>query len=238
MNKGTINQLFQSPATYRIPKLVTLLTASCVLMAMVSLDASASTSGGASTTGPVLVSATATPPVASATPVYDHLGAHESTHTGATTFVAARPASKKVKKPSVGSILNPFTRTSTGHRKGTTHGSAPTTTTLTFSATTTLPPVKKTTGSAPVTAPPSTTTTSSPTTTTTAAPAQTPNGAYPVGISEASEPSGMAPPSANALAGYSQSYVTDFTGSSLPSQWDVFSGTPSPTGFAMRNYPG
>ena len=36
----------------------------------------------------------------------------------------------------------------------------------------------------------------------------------------------MASPSANALAGYSQSYVTDFTGSSLPSQWDVFSGTP------------
>jgi hypothetical protein len=36
----------------------------------------------------------------------------------------------------------------------------------------------------------------------------------------------MAPPSAGALSGYSQDYVTDFAGSSLPSGWDVFTGQP------------
>jgi beta-glucanase (GH16 family) len=36
----------------------------------------------------------------------------------------------------------------------------------------------------------------------------------------------MAPPSANALSGYSQSYVSDFAGSSVPSGWDVYNGAP------------
>jgi beta-glucanase (GH16 family) len=36
----------------------------------------------------------------------------------------------------------------------------------------------------------------------------------------------MAPPSANALSGYSESYVTDFGGSTLPSGWNPYSGTP------------
>jgi beta-glucanase (GH16 family) len=36
----------------------------------------------------------------------------------------------------------------------------------------------------------------------------------------------MAPPSANTLSGYSQSYVTDFSGNSLPSGWYTYSGTP------------
>jgi hypothetical protein len=36
----------------------------------------------------------------------------------------------------------------------------------------------------------------------------------------------MAPPLANALSGYQQSFVTDFSGSSLPSGWSTFSGTP------------
>jgi beta-glucanase (GH16 family) len=36
----------------------------------------------------------------------------------------------------------------------------------------------------------------------------------------------MAPPTAGALAGYSQSYVTDFAGSSLPAGWNVYTGTP------------
>jgi beta-glucanase (GH16 family) len=47
-----------------------------------------------------------------------------------------------------------------------------------------------------------------------------------VGSPDASEPSGYAPPSANSLAGYSQSYVTDFTGTSLPAGWYVFTGQP------------
>jgi beta-glucanase (GH16 family) len=36
----------------------------------------------------------------------------------------------------------------------------------------------------------------------------------------------MAPPAANALPGYAQSYVTDFPGSSLPSGWGTFAGAP------------
>jgi hypothetical protein len=69
---------------------------------------------------------------------------------------------------------------------------------------------------------PPTTTTDPPVTTTTSPAAVT----YPVGVVDATEPSGMAPPAADALPGYTQSYVTDFSGSSLPSGWEVFTGNP------------
>lgn len=36
----------------------------------------------------------------------------------------------------------------------------------------------------------------------------------------------MAPPLANALSGYQRTYVTDFTGTSLPNGWSTFAGTP------------
>lgn len=36
----------------------------------------------------------------------------------------------------------------------------------------------------------------------------------------------MAPPIANALPGFTQSYVNDFTGTSLPTGWDVYTGSP------------
>lgn len=49
---------------------------------------------------------------------------------------------------------------------------------------------------------------------------------YPVGLSDHAEPSGMAPPGANALKGYTLTYRTNFTGHSLPSGWDVFTGIP------------
>jgi hypothetical protein len=81
--------------------------------------------------------------------------------------------------------------------------------------------------------PPSPTTTTTlgppapPTTTTTAKPSSpAPLTSFPLGTVDASEPSGYSPPAANALPGYSQSYVTDFTGSSLPSTWDSYSGNP------------
>ena len=50
--------------------------------------------------------------------------------------------------------------------------------------------------------------------------------ALTIGISNPSEPSSMAPPPANAMSGYQQSYVTDFSGSSLPSGWSTFAGSP------------
>ncbi|HUX05517.1 MAG TPA: glycoside hydrolase family 16 protein [Acidimicrobiales bacterium] len=49
---------------------------------------------------------------------------------------------------------------------------------------------------------------------------------YPVGNVDASEPSGMAPPGRDALAGYTRDYVTDFTGGDVPHGWNVFSGVP------------
>jgi hypothetical protein len=49
---------------------------------------------------------------------------------------------------------------------------------------------------------------------------------YPIGTPDVTEPSGLAPPSATALAGYSQSYVNDFTGTTLPMGWNVFTGVP------------
>jgi hypothetical protein len=76
-----------------------------------------------------------------------------------------------------------------------------------------------------------TTTTAAPTTTTTVAPTTTtsspssPN-SYPVGTSNASEPSGYSPPGANALSGFTRVYSTDFKGSALPSGWDPYSGEP------------
>lgn len=73
------------------------------------------------------------------------------------------------------------------------------------------------------TVPPATSTTD-PTVTTTTQPS--PNTAYPDGVPDASEPSGMAPPSASEMSGYTQSYVQDFAGSSLPSGWPTFSGQP------------
>ena len=49
---------------------------------------------------------------------------------------------------------------------------------------------------------------------------------YPFGTVDLSEPSGMAPPSPHALAGYHLSYSTDFPGTTLPTGWELFSGKP------------
>jgi outer membrane protein OmpA-like peptidoglycan-associated protein len=46
------------------------------------------------------------------------------------------------------------------------------------------------------------------------------------GTPNSSEPSNYAPPSATALAGYNLSYVNDFTGTTVPSGWSVYTGTP------------
>ncbi len=50
---------------------------------------------------------------------------------------------------------------------------------------------------------------------------------FPMGVADPTEPSGEAPMPANALAGYTQTYVNDFNGTSLPPGWDVFAGTAS-----------
>jgi beta-glucanase (GH16 family) len=45
-------------------------------------------------------------------------------------------------------------------------------------------------------------------------------------VTDSSEPSGEAPPGANAMTGYSQTYSDDFSGSAL-SGWSAYSGQPS-----------
>jgi outer membrane protein OmpA-like peptidoglycan-associated protein len=50
--------------------------------------------------------------------------------------------------------------------------------------------------------------------------------AVPNGTPDSSQPSGQAPPAANAMTGYVQTYSQVFTGSSLPAGWDLFSGQP------------
>lgn len=122
------------------------------------------------------------------------------------------------------SVLTSNETTQRHHKLPTTTTTLPagTTTTLPSGTTTTTP--LSTTTTAPLittTSQPAATTTTTVPVTTTATPSS-----YPIGLSSSSEPSGMAPPGAGALAGYSQSYVTDFSGSSLPSGWDVYTGKP------------
>ena len=81
--------------------------------------------------------------------------------------------------------------------------------------------------------PPVTTTTTTATTvppatpaTPTASPTPAPSTSYPTGIPDATEPSGLAPPGTGALAGYALTYVSDFSGASLPAGWDAYSGVP------------
>ncbi len=55
---------------------------------------------------------------------------------------------------------------------------------------------------------------------------QLPTTLYPIGIPDAGEPSGYAPPSTTALSGYHRTYVNDFTSSQFPAGWLPFTGTP------------
>jgi len=50
--------------------------------------------------------------------------------------------------------------------------------------------------------------------------------AYPQGVQNESEPSGMSPPAASALPGFRLAYINDFKGSAIPPGWDVFTGVP------------
>ena len=116
--------------------------------------------------------------------------------------------------------------TTTVHRT-TTRSGAPTTTTVRPTTTTSGAPTTTTVRPTTTTSGRSTTTTTvAPTTTTTVATPSVTTSNYPVGTPDSAEPSGYAPPSNTALANYSQTYVSDFAGTSLPSGWDVFTGQP------------
>jgi hypothetical protein len=47
-----------------------------------------------------------------------------------------------------------------------------------------------------------------------------------IGTPDPTEASAYAPPAPTALAGYAETYVTNFAGTSLPAGWDVFTGIP------------
>jgi hypothetical protein len=231
MNKGKINQLFQSPATYRIPKLVTLVVTSCTLLAMVSLDASASTPSV--TTAGTVVSYHVTAPSVSVT---NHRSGGEIRSQLSSTTSAPRTSARTHKHADSSAGRSHRSRSNSFKKKTSTK---PPTRFVTRGPSRTTTTTQAPTNSTSVLAPAQTTTTTSApaqTTTTTSAPAQTtttttrpPSGpltSFPVGTPDGSEPSGYAPPSASALTGYGQTYVTDFTGSSLPSTWEAYSGTP------------
>jgi len=49
---------------------------------------------------------------------------------------------------------------------------------------------------------------------------------YPLGVPDTTEPSGEAMPGPDDMPGYRLSYENDFTGTTLPPGWDVFTGVP------------
>lgn len=49
---------------------------------------------------------------------------------------------------------------------------------------------------------------------------------YPVGTPDTTDPSDVGPPGATDLTGYTLNYETDFTGTTLPAGWYVFTGVP------------
>lgn len=53
------------------------------------------------------------------------------------------------------------------------------------------------------------------------------NSLLPIGVPSPSSPSGLAPPGPDSLSGYQLSYVTDFSGVSLPQGWSAFTGVPT-----------
>jgi beta-glucanase (GH16 family) len=237
MNKGTLNQLFQSPKTYRIQKLVTLVTASCVFLALVSIDASAATASQAGAVGTAVVDYHAVSLAAAATEqsvgtVGELHSLTVSSHAGVSS-----PKTNSSKKKSTKSQVdrsNGISSKNRGKSKVTTTISTPTTSTTQrptapittnspSSGTSTNPPAQTTTTTAKP-APTTTTTTATLTTTTTSGP--TPNTSYPIGTPDSSDQTGYAPPSATALSGYHQTYVTTFTGTSLPPDWQLYEGVP------------
>jgi hypothetical protein len=58
-------------------------------------------------------------------------------------------------------------------------------------------------------------------------PTTPPDSGYPSGNTDASEPSGKSPPTGDEMPGFTQTYVSDFPGTTLPPGWTAFSGVPA-----------
>ncbi len=208
MAKGNFTAFLRGSTTHRVPKLATLVAASAVLATMITIDASATPATLTGVGGAALSRAALAPHLATLTDVAPGRGGHRGTrvavrHGATTTTTRARVL---MTGPRPGSSTAPQGPVRSAPTPADSGPAAPTTTTTTPAPTTTT-----TAASAPTT----TTTTPAPTT------------AFPMGTPDGSEPSGYAPPAANALAGYTETYVTDFPGTSVPAGWDVYHGNPS-----------
>jgi hypothetical protein len=201
MTKGSLKHIFTCQTTHRIPKIATLALTTSMLVTMIAIDASASPNGSLPTSVPGVATISA-----KSTSVF----ASESSLKLLFNQGRRRTGRPDQNQPTTTTTAAPTTvgSTVTSGGSGGGGGAAGTPTSTSTTTTTTTSPVSTTT--TPVT--------------TTTAPAQT---AYPVGVADSSQPSGFDPPTANALPGYSQAYVTDFPGNSLPAGWDAYSGTPA-----------
>ncbi len=220
MTKGMytrLNRFLSRRTRHPIPKIATLVATSAVLVAMINLDAAATPAtrlAAGAHTG-TFTSIRSSGPFAAFGPYRDGRGAIPTTTT--TTPGVAAPGGVAAVTP-----VSPTALTGPIDPAPSSATSAPTTTSTTAGSTSGSS--SNSDASTTTTAPPTTTTTEPPTTTTTTA--SVPSTPFPVGTLDPSSPSGYAPPAADAMAGYTQSYVTDFSGSTLPSGWYTYSGRP------------
>lgn len=168
------------------------------------------------------------------------LGSRQRHHGSTTTTTAALATSTAVVRTTSTTVAASSTTSTTVAPPTATVAHSTTTTTVARPTTTVAPTtsVRRTTTTVrptTTTVRPTTTTTVRPTTTTTVtatttnaptAPTTAPATNNSTGTVNSSEPSGYAAPGASALANYTQTYVTDFTGSTLPAGWNVFTGQP------------
>lgn len=209
MHKVSLNNFLTRKSTHRIPKIATLAVMSCVLVAMVNIDASASSYTGRDTS-------------ALRSSVVETLSSNSSGSQFAGLVRRWHPINSTGTTSSSTTVTTTSIGTGAGGGSasggGASTGGSTATTASTTTTSTTAPSTTTTT-----TLPPATTTS---TTSPSSSPASSPSTAWPIGTPSSSEPSGYAPPAANALSGYSEEYESDFTGSTLPSAWDPYSGQP------------
>src|ERR1022692_1261671 len=148
MDKGKLNEIFfRGQTTHRIPKLLTLAVTSCVFFAMVSLDATASTSAPAVATATLAAGVVTSPTGTVSTPAgYRGRSQTSSSIANAATLKTSKKKTaplKGSKAPSVATNIDHFTESFGTRNKAPKH-TATATTTSPFLGTTTNTPVTTT----------------------------------------------------------------------------------------------
>jgi beta-glucanase (GH16 family) len=207
MNKGSLKKIFTTTTSHRTQKLLALGVTTSMLITMIAIDASASPV----TALPLIARPTENVTVSISQASLRYLFGNGKGHRHSPVNAAAPVSTTSGGVGSTTTSSGGGTGSSgggTGAPSGGGGGATTTSTPPTTTTTTTTQPAQSTT-----------------TTTTTTAPSAS-STPYPVGTLDSSEPSGYAPPSANVLSGYNEVYSTDFTGTSLPSGWGLYSGQP------------